>query len=245
MTRILAAVLLCAASSVGCSALDAMNARSPVPQHMTQSRSAPRPDIQRAGYDYPAAGAVDCVNSMECCQGAGCGNGMCGCCDGVVNDCVHQVLDCDGCCGCGDACGMGGACGPGGCGPGACGPEGCYGGGYGGMGACSCGHSGRCACCMKLRQMLAGGCRCRGAGQCGVCRCVKGMLAANCLCGGSGQCPCCQHIKTCIGGPIAGGTDANYNFNPGPSAAQVAYPYYTTRGPRDFFLDNPPSIGPY
>ncbi|MCR9291365.1 MAG: hypothetical protein NXI32_01520 [bacterium] len=29
----------------------------------------------------------------------------------------------------------------------------------------------------------------------------------------------------------------------GPATAQVAYPYYTVRGPRDFFLDNPPSIG--
>src|SRR5262249_1629706 len=29
----------------------------------------------------------------------------------------------------------------------------------------------------------------------------------------------------------------------GPPTAQVAYPYYTIRGPRDFFIDNPPSIG--
>lgn len=29
----------------------------------------------------------------------------------------------------------------------------------------------------------------------------------------------------------------------GSPMAQVAYPYYTTRGPRDFFLDNPPTIG--
>jgi len=29
----------------------------------------------------------------------------------------------------------------------------------------------------------------------------------------------------------------------GPPTAQVAYPYYTTRGPRDFLIDNPPSIG--
>ena len=29
----------------------------------------------------------------------------------------------------------------------------------------------------------------------------------------------------------------------GPPAAQVAYPYYTTRGPRDFLNPNPPSIG--
>jgi hypothetical protein len=29
----------------------------------------------------------------------------------------------------------------------------------------------------------------------------------------------------------------------GPPTAQVGYPYYTIRGPRDFLLDNPPSIG--
>ncbi len=29
----------------------------------------------------------------------------------------------------------------------------------------------------------------------------------------------------------------------GPPTAQVAYPYYTVRGPRDFLMDNPPSIG--
>jgi hypothetical protein len=29
----------------------------------------------------------------------------------------------------------------------------------------------------------------------------------------------------------------------GPPTAAVAYPYYTTRGPRDFLMDNPPSIG--
>ncbi len=31
---------------------------------------------------------------------------------------------------------------------------------------------------------------------------------------------------------------------PGMSAGAVAYPYYTTRGPRDYFQNNPPSIGP-
>lgn len=29
----------------------------------------------------------------------------------------------------------------------------------------------------------------------------------------------------------------------GAPTAQVAYPYYTTRGPRDFLMDNPPTIG--
>jgi hypothetical protein len=30
----------------------------------------------------------------------------------------------------------------------------------------------------------------------------------------------------------------------GPPTGAVAYPYYTTRGPRDFLAENPPSIGP-
>ena len=30
----------------------------------------------------------------------------------------------------------------------------------------------------------------------------------------------------------------------GPPSASYAYPYYTTRAPRDFLMDNPPSIGP-
>ena len=31
---------------------------------------------------------------------------------------------------------------------------------------------------------------------------------------------------------------------PGPAAPTYGYPYYTVRGPRDFLVDNPPSIGP-
>ena len=35
-----------------------------------------------------------------------------------------------------------------------------------------------------------------------------------------------------------------YNTGPtGPPTASYAYPYYTTRAPRDFLQDNPPSIG--
>lgn len=29
----------------------------------------------------------------------------------------------------------------------------------------------------------------------------------------------------------------------GPPSASIGYPYYTTRGPRDFFVNNPPTIG--
>jgi hypothetical protein len=52
----------------------------------------------------------------------------------------------------------------------------------------------------------------------------------------SGGCGC---------GPHSGGYPANYNFSPGPPVGQTAYPYYTTRGPRDFLQNNPPTIGPY
>jgi hypothetical protein len=31
--------------------------------------------------------------------------------------------------------------------------------------------------------------------------------------------------------------------NGGPATGAVTYPYYTTRGPRDFLMNNPPSIG--
>jgi len=31
---------------------------------------------------------------------------------------------------------------------------------------------------------------------------------------------------------------------PGPPSAQVTYPYYTTRGPRDYLTSNPRDIGP-
>ena len=34
-----------------------------------------------------------------------------------------------------------------------------------------------------------------------------------------------------------------YDGPPGPPTAAVGYPYYTTRAPRDFLVDNPPSLG--
>ncbi len=81
-------------------------------------------------------------------------------------------------------------------------------------------------------------------------------LCANGNCNGQQYCVC-PHCGRgyCCGGPGVGcgcpfcgcgpSGDQNYNFNPGPPVAQTAYPYYTLRGPRDFLLNNPPSIGPY
>ncbi|MBN2127846.1 MAG: hypothetical protein JW741_00035 [Sedimentisphaerales bacterium] len=53
-------------------------------------------------------------------------------------------------------------------------------------------------------------------------------------CGDCGQCERCCRLRGLCRQPI----------NPGPPTGAVAYPYYTTRGPRDFLSSNPRSIGP-
>jgi hypothetical protein len=83
--------------------------------------------------------------------------------------------------------------------------------------------------CKGLIGRLAnGGCGPGGGGLCGGCN------GSGCgMCGGCGLCP-------------NGQTYPEYpTFNQGPPVGQVAYPYYTTRGPRDFLRNNPPTIGPY
>lgn len=79
-------------------------------------------------------------------------------------------------------------------------------------------------------------------GQCGPgCQqCARCGRSYNYCCSGPG--PGCQCCPFCGCGPSG---DQNYNFNPGPPVAQTAYPYYTLRGPRDYLLGNPPSIGGY
>ena len=76
-----------------------------------------------------------------------------------------------------------------------------------------------------------------------------GLFGSGC-CGG-GQCGGCNNscLQNCLGKLLdcngcQGCGDQHYNFTPGPPTGQVAYPYYTTRGPRDFLMANPPSIGP-
>lgn len=66
-------------------------------------------------------------------------------------------------------------------------------------------------------------------------------------------CNSCQH---CQGGHALGANGSDYvprvphgyhrdlyQSQGAPPSASVAYPYYTTRAPRDFLQDNPPSIG--
>jgi hypothetical protein len=71
----------------------------------------------------------------------------------------------------------------------------------------------------------------------------RGMVAGSCA-----NCPeTCRPIGACNSGPYLGGMGrggAARAADPVPPAGVVTYPYYTLRGPRDFLLANPPSIGP-
>jgi hypothetical protein len=87
----------------------------------------------------------------------------------------------------------------------------------------TCGTGGCDSCGMASNQ--SGGC---GPNGCGV---------AQGGCGHGG----CGHAG-CVAMP---GTRNGAGYGPGgPPSPQVAYPYYTNRGPRDFLAKNPPSIGP-
>ena len=78
---------------------------------------------------------------------------------------------------------------------------------------------------------------CQSCNHCGGCGC--GLCGGTgCLCGPT---PCGADCPR----PACASGDHMYNFAPGPPVGQTAYPYYTTRGPRDFLLNNPPPIGPY
>lgn len=93
---------------------------------------------------------------------------------------------------------------------------------------CCCGDS---CCC-------GDDCCCGDGSCCGDDCCSSG----NCKSGGGMRDRC---RRMCGLNPHAGGYPEAQNFTPSPPSGQVAYPYYTTRGPRDFLLNNPPTIGPY
>lgn len=131
-----------------------------------------------------------------------------------------------------------------------CATTGCHlGGGGGGCDAGGC-ASGGCG-------SYGGGCT---SGSCGG---LAGMLGS-CF-GGGGNPSDCVTPETLggdgygtrggVAGPLAGmvgqhhrGPQSHMGGMPGPAdgppVAQVTYPYYTTRGPRDYFAADPPSIGP-
>lgn len=100
-----------------------------------------------------------------------------------------------------------------------------------------------------------------GACQGGACRaggCPEGICAggkcSKCPDGNCGRCAHCRHLGR-YGGLARHHLSAaekealmqsGYEVGgpAGPPSGAVAYPYYTTRGPRDFLSKCPPSIGP-
>jgi len=103
----------------------------------------------------------------------------------------------------------------------------------------------------------------RHGGQCQDGACVDGACSSG-QCGPGGCQPGCQDCAdgTCKQRHVGryGGL-AKHHLSPeekaalaasdygaitpaGPPTGAVAYPYYTTRGPRDFLAKRPPSIGP-
>ena len=122
----------------------------------------------------------------------------------------------------------------------ACGDSGCSDGGcFGGdcaEGFCSEGSSCGDSCCDVAS--------CSDADGCVVQRIADRVRNRGCdNCGGRG-CGLCSRVANRFN-PHAGGYPEQTTFNPSPPTGQTAYPYYTTRGPRDFLQANPPSIGPY
>lgn len=118
-------------------------------------------------------------------------------------------------------------------------------------------------CCECVGDSCGGGCGMFGAGcadcggsGCGNCdNCLQNGISCLLDCPGHNGCRSGYGCHNGCGphgcGPggcnpygAYGCGDQNYNFNSGPPTGQVAYPYYTTRGPRDFLMCNPPSIGP-
>ena len=106
---------------------------------------------------------------------------------------------------------------------------------------------------------IGGGCtsNCEGPG--GGCATTMGRLGGLAgVCGDQGCRPGCipgrlgwqqggldysAHLQPGCMGHHAGDALNSRPFYPGPSSAQVGYPYYSHRGPRDFLVDNPPTIG--
>lgn len=106
----------------------------------------------------------------------------------------------------------------------------------GNCGECSqCGICDRGYDCVQTGECMEG---CQGVENCGYCEGIggrfRGFMGRLCPWGhGHGNGYGAQAADPSDGGAFGQGT-----------GGVVAYPYYTTRGPRDFLLNNPPSIGP-
>ena len=73
---------------------------------------------------------------------------------------------------------------------------------------------------------------------------MDGHGGGGCNCGHASHAPRGGHQVAKRMHPRRADMEAQAAYNPGPPSAQVTYPYYTNRGPRDFLARNPRSIGP-
>ncbi|HEY2881301.1 MAG TPA: hypothetical protein VGJ15_02680 [Pirellulales bacterium] len=86
-----------------------------------------------------------------------------------------------------------------------------------------------------------------GPGGCGAGGCANGGCAAGACAADGGPARWGRNIQSC---PVPDcytdqrAVDAQLGGPPGPPSGQITYPYYTVRGPRDFFANHPPTIGP-
>ncbi|MEM9828546.1 MAG: hypothetical protein AAF958_18305 [Planctomycetota bacterium] len=135
---------------------------------------------------------------------------------------------------CGNGCQTTASCGT--CQTGACQTSACQ------TGTCNTGDCGSCedsggrGILNRLRNATCGSGAC-GSGGCRT-GCVPGPIGWQ-----QGGLNYSSHLQPGLLGCNAGAQMSSQPFTAGPPTAQVGYPYYTTRGPRDFFLDNPPTIG--
>jgi hypothetical protein len=74
------------------------------------------------------------------------------------------------------------------------------------------------------------------------------LVEGTAVCEGDACCdPACRrhhHLRGLLANARDCSAGGHCGLAKGPSMGAVVYPYYTVRGPRDFLLDDPPSIGP-
>ncbi|TWU35179.1 hypothetical protein [Novipirellula artificiosorum] len=124
-----------------------------------------------------------------------------------------------------------------------------------------CGSGGDCQSCQTgdCQSCQTGSCQSGncGSGSCGPAGCGVGSCLGGAGCQGCGRTGCVagalgwqqggldysSHLNPGLCGHGAGARLQSQPFTPGPPTGQVGYPYYTHHGPRDFLVDNPPTIG--
>ncbi|MEL6106360.1 MAG: hypothetical protein AAFU85_10000 [Planctomycetota bacterium] len=107
-------------------------------------------------------------------------------------------------------------------------------------GGCS---TGTCGSTCSTGTCSTGNCGSKlGGGMCGAGGCRTGCVAGS-LGWQQGGLDYSSHLNPGMLGHRAGAELNGRPFTPGQPTGQVAYPYYTVRGPRDFLQSDPPSIG--